>query len=35
MAATLGEVRTALLAADVHFKVAGDFVARVQTKCVG
>ena len=35
MAATLAEVRTALLAADVHFKVAGDFVARVQAKCVG
>ncbi|MBL9199542.1 MAG: signal recognition particle protein [Opitutaceae bacterium] len=35
MAAALAEVRTALLAADVHFKVVGDFVARVQTKCVG
>jgi len=35
MAETLKEVRTALLAADVHFKVARDFVDRVQTACVG
>lgn len=35
MAETLAEVRTALLAADVHFKVARDFVERVQTQCVG
>jgi signal recognition particle subunit SRP54 len=35
MAETLKEVRTALLAADVHFKVAREFVERVQAKCVG
>ncbi|HWA10250.1 MAG TPA: signal recognition particle protein [Opitutaceae bacterium] len=35
MAAALQEVRTALLAADVHFKVARDFVDRVQAQCVG
>ena len=35
MAVALTEVRTALLAADVHFKVARDFVERVQTQCVG
>lgn len=35
MAEALKEVRTALLAADVHFKVARDFVERVQTQCVG
>jgi len=35
MADTLKEVRTALLAADVHFKVARDFVERVQSQCVG
>ncbi len=35
MADALKEVRTALLAADVHFKVARDFVERVQTACVG
>ena len=35
MAETLKEVRTALLSADVHFKVARDFVERVQTACVG
>ncbi|MEO6245383.1 MAG: signal recognition particle protein [Opitutaceae bacterium] len=35
MAAALQEVRTALLAADVHFKVAREFVDRVQLKCVG
>jgi signal recognition particle subunit SRP54 len=35
MAETLKEVRTALLAADVHFKVAREFVERVQTQAVG
>ena len=35
MADALKEVRTALLAADVHFKVARDFVERVQQQCVG
>jgi len=35
MAETLKEVRTALLGADVHFKVARDFVDRVQLQCVG
>jgi len=35
MAAALQEVRTALLAADVHFKVARDFVERVQAQCAG
>jgi signal recognition particle subunit SRP54 len=35
MAATLAEVRAALLAADVHFKVAREFTERVQAKCVG
>jgi len=35
MADALKEVRTALLAADVHFKVARDFVERVQAQCVG
>lgn len=35
MADTLKEVRTALLAADVHFKVAREFVDRVQQQCVG
>ncbi len=35
MADALKEVRTALLAADVHFKVAREFVDRVQAKCVG
>ena len=35
MADALKEVRTALLAADVHFKVAREFVERVQTACVG
>ncbi len=35
MADALKEVRTALLAADVHFKVARDFVERVQQKCIG
>jgi len=31
----LKEVRTALLAADVHFKVVREFIDRVQTKCLG
>ena len=35
MADALKEVRTALLAADVHFKVARDFVERIQAACVG
>jgi signal recognition particle subunit SRP54 len=35
MADALKEVRMALLAADVHFKVAREFVERVQTQCVG
>ena len=35
MAETLKEVRTALLAADVHFKVVREFVERVQSQCVG
>jgi len=35
MAEALKEVRTALLSADVHFKVARDFIGRVQEKCVG
>src|SRR5882724_13255610 len=35
MADALKEVRTALLSADVHFKVAREFVERVQTACVG
>jgi signal recognition particle subunit SRP54 len=35
MAAALAEVRAALLAADVHFKVAREFTDRVQAKCVG
>jgi signal recognition particle subunit SRP54 len=35
MAEALREVRTALLAADVHFKVARDFVETVQRKCAG
>ncbi len=35
MAEALKEVRTALLAADVHFKVAREFVERVQVQCVG
>ncbi len=35
MAAALGEVRAALLAADVHFKVAREFVERVQAQCAG
>ncbi len=35
MADTLKEVRAALLGADVHFKVAREFVDRVQLQCVG
>ncbi len=35
MAAALKEVRAALLAADVHFKVAREFIDRVQTACAG
>jgi signal recognition particle subunit SRP54 len=35
MAEALKEVRTALLAADVHFKVAREFIERVQQQCVG
>ncbi|HXQ81129.1 MAG TPA: signal recognition particle protein [Opitutaceae bacterium] len=35
MAAALGEVRTALLSADVHFKVAREFVERVQAQVAG
>ncbi|MBL9205724.1 MAG: signal recognition particle protein [Opitutaceae bacterium] len=35
MAEALKEVRTALLGADVHFKVAREFVERVQTQCTG
>jgi signal recognition particle subunit SRP54 len=35
MAEALKEVRTALLSADVHFKVAREFVDRVQQKCLG
>ncbi|MDR2429867.1 MAG: signal recognition particle protein [Puniceicoccales bacterium] len=35
MADALAEVRTALLGADVHFKVARDFIDRVREACVG
>ena len=35
MADALKEVRAALLSADVHFKVARDFIARVQAECTG
>ncbi len=35
MTEALKEVRTALLGADVHFKVAREFVERVQAKCLG
>ena len=35
MAEALKEVRTALLGADVHFKVAREFVERVQIQCMG
>jgi signal recognition particle subunit SRP54 len=34
-AEALAEVRTALLGADVHFKVAREFVERVQAQCAG
>src|SRR5208337_729798 len=35
MAAALAEVRSALLSADVHFRVAREFVERVQAQCAG
>jgi signal recognition particle subunit SRP54 len=35
MAEALKEVRTALLSADVHFKVAREFIERVQSQCAG
>ncbi len=35
MADALKEVRAALLAADVHFKVAREFIDKVQIQCVG
>jgi signal recognition particle subunit SRP54 len=35
VAEALQEVRNALLAADVHFRVAREFVERVQAQCVG
>jgi signal recognition particle subunit SRP54 len=35
MAEALKEVRAALLSADVHFKVAREFIDRVQAACVG
>lgn len=35
MADALKEVRTALLSADVHFKVAREFIERVQEACIG
>ena len=35
MAEALKEVRTALLSADVHFKVVREFVERVQQQCAG
>ncbi len=35
MEATLKEVRTALLGADVHFRVAREFVERVKEECIG
>jgi len=35
MAESLQEVRKALLAADVHFRVARDFVNQVKEECVG
>ncbi|HKB56864.1 MAG TPA: signal recognition particle receptor subunit alpha, partial [Lacunisphaera sp.] len=35
MADALKEVRAALLAADVHFKVAREFIDRVQLQCAG
>lgn len=35
MSEALGEVRKALLSADVHFKVARDFMEKVRAQCVG
>ncbi len=35
MVDALKEVRSALLSADVHFKVVREFIERVQTACVG
>ena len=35
MAEALGEVRKALLSADVHFKVAREFIERVKEQCIG
>jgi len=35
MADALKEVRAALLAADVHFRVAREFIDKVQAQCVG
>ena len=35
MAAALKEVRSALLSADVNFKVAGDFIDNVKLHCIG
>jgi len=35
MATALNEVSAALLSADVHFKVARDFVERVKSECAG
>ncbi len=35
MADALAEVRTALLSADVHFKVAREFIDRVKEACLG
>jgi signal recognition particle subunit SRP54 len=35
MTESLQEVRKALLAADVHFRVARDFVERVKQECIG
>ena len=35
MAEALKEVRSALLSADVHFKVAREFIEKVKAGCVG
>lgn len=35
IAESLAEVRTALLSADVHFRVAREFVEKVKAECVG
>ena len=35
MAEALKEVRSALLSADVHFKVAREFIEKVKEDCVG